>query len=433
MELTFAAATDVGRQRTHNEDNFLIDKKLRLFLVADGMGGHAAGEVASSIAVHEIRDAVYSNRDLIDRYRADHAGVQALEILQMLEHAVQAACSTVFGRAQAEPEKRGMGTTASVLLIAGAPDHLRGFIAHVGDSRIYLARQSQCHQLTEDHSLMNELVRRGKLKRDQVESSPYKQFKNAVTRAVGVYASVEVDTFDFDILPGDRFLLCTDGLYAYLEEDGLPELLANGDVKDVPKGLIEHANGGGGHDNITGVVIRVGDTTGSSSQPHKAGDASLKLDALKAMQMFRYLSYRELVRVANITSVTEHEPDATIFAEGDAGEAMFVVMTGAVRLSKNGTSVAELGKGQHFGEMSLVDRSVRSLTAKAVDPTRLVVVRRKDFYEIIKKEPELATKLLWSFVQVLGARLRKTTSDLSDALHGDRHGVDTTAENLFQD
>src|SRR5512147_323369 len=114
MELTFAAATDVGRQRTHNEDNFLIDKKMRLFLVADGMGGHAAGEVASSIAVHEIRDAVYSNRDLIDRYRADHAGVQALEILQMLEHAVQEACSTVFSRAQAEPEKRGMGTTASV-------------------------------------------------------------------------------------------------------------------------------------------------------------------------------------------------------------------------------------------------------------------------------------------------------------------------------
>ena len=177
MELTFAAATDVGRQRTHNEDNFLIDKKLRLFLVADGMGGHAAGEVASSIAVHEIRDAVYANRDLIDRYRAEGPASAAVEILQMLEHAVQAACSTVFNRAQAESDKRGMGTTATVMLIAGAPDHLRGFIAHVGDSRVYLARQGQSHQLTEDHSLMNELVRRGKLKRDQVESSPYKQYK----------------------------------------------------------------------------------------------------------------------------------------------------------------------------------------------------------------------------------------------------------------
>jgi serine/threonine protein phosphatase PrpC len=434
MELTFAAATDVGRQRTHNEDNFLIDKKLRLFMVADGMGGHAAGEVASSIAVHEIRDAIYQNRDLIDRYRVDDPSVQPIEILQVLEHAIQAACTTVFNRAQAEQDKRGMGTTASVLLIAGAPDHLRGFIAHVGDSRVYLARQSQCHQLTEDHSLMNELVRRGKLKRDQIDNSPYKQFKNAVTRAVGVYASVEVDTFDFDILPGDRFLLSSDGLYVYLDDATLPDLLSDGEVKDVPAKLIDIANAGGGHDNITGIVIRVGDDTASTTdQPGKAVEVSLKLEVLKGMQMFRYLSYKELVRVMNITETADLEADQVVFKEGEQGDAMYVVMSGAVRLSKAGVAVAELGKGQHFGEMSLVDRSVRSLTATASEPARVAVVKRKDFYDIIKKEPQLAVKLLWSFVQVLGARLRKTTSDLSDALHGDKHSLDSTAENLFQD
>ena len=433
MELTFAAATDVGRQRTHNEDNFLIHKTLRLLLVADGMGGHAAGEVASSIAVHEIRDAVYANRDLIDRYRAEGPASAAVEILQMLEHAVQAACSTVFSRAQADADKRGMGTTASVMLIAGAPDHLRGFIAHVGDSRVYLARQGQSHQLTEDHSLMNELVRRGKLKRDQVESSPYKQYKNAVTRAVGVYASVEVDTFDFDILPGDRFLLCSDGLYAYLDEEKLPAILGEGDIKEVPKQLIEIANGGGGHDNITGVVLRVGEGGTSTAAAPRTGEASLKLDALKGMQMFRYLSYRELVRVTNITALTDAAANAVVFSAGDAGETMYVVASGRVRLTKDDVHVADLSKGQHFGEMALIDRSTRSLTATATEATRLVAIRRKDFYEIIKKEPELATKLLWSFVQVLGARLRKTTNDLSDALHGDKHGVETTAENLFQD
>src|SRR3569833_427645 len=120
MELSFAAATDVGRQRNHNEDNFLIDKKLRLFMVADGMGGHAAGEVASSSAVHEIRDAVNNSRELIDRYRVDHPAVQAYEVLQVLEHALQAACSAVYARAQAAPDKRGMGTTAPDLLFAGS-------------------------------------------------------------------------------------------------------------------------------------------------------------------------------------------------------------------------------------------------------------------------------------------------------------------------
>jgi len=432
MELSFAAATDIGRQRTHNEDNFLIDKKLRLFLVADGMGGHAAGEVASSIAVHEIRDAVYNNRDLIDRYRVDHPGVQSYEILQVLEHAVQAACGSVHARAQAEPDKRGMGTTATVLLIAGSGDHLRGFIAHVGDSRVYLARQNQCHVLTEDHSLMNELVRRGKLNREQIESSPYKQYKNAVTRAVGVNSSVEVDTFDFDILPGDRFMLCSDGMYAYVDENELPKQLAEGDVKEVPRRLVDSANAGGGHDNITAVVIRVGATSSAELAPRTA-EASLKLEVLKDMQMFRYLSYKELVRVSTIAEMLELKADEVIFSAGQPGDSMYVVLSGSVRLTKDDKLVAELGRGQHFGEMSLVDRSVRSLTATAAEASQLVVITRKDFYDVIKREPASAVKMLWSFVQVLGSRLRKTTNDLSDALHGDRHGTETENENLSQD
>jgi PPM family protein phosphatase len=430
MELSFAAATDVGKQRTHNEDNFLIDKKLRLFIVCDGMGGHAAGEVASSVTVHKVRDAVYSNRDLLEEFKRDETGVQGVEILQILEHALQSACSTVYERAQREQEKRGMGTTASVLLIAGAPSKLRGFIAHVGDSRIYLARQSQCHQLTEDHSLMNELLRRGKLKKEEIDSSPYKQFKNAVTRAVGVYPSVEVDTFDFDILPGDSFLLATDGLYAYFEDDDVPKLLADGEVAEVPKKLIERANEGGGHDNITGVVIRVG-------QPEEAvehvEEVALKIEVLKGMQMFRYLSYKELVRVMNITETLDFATGAQVFKEGEPGEAMFVVLGGAVAMTRGETFVAELGKGQHFGEMSLVDRSQRSLTAVASEPTRVLAIRRKDFYAIIKKEPQLAVKLLWSFVQVLAERLRKTTSDLTDALKGEERDQGAETDNLFQD
>lgn len=431
MELSFAAATDVGRQRNHNEDNFLIDKKLRLFMVADGMGGHAAGEVASSIAVHEIRDAVNDKKDLIDRYRVDHPGVQPYEILQVLEHAVQEACGAVFRRAQAEPDKRGMGTTATVLMIAGTGDHLRGFIAHVGDSRVYLARQNQVHVLTEDHSLMNELVRRGKLNREQIETSPYKQYKNAVTRAVGVNGSVEVDTFDFDILPGDRFLICSDGMYAYVDEAELPRQMAEGEVKEVPKRLVEIANKGGGHDNITAVVIRVGVTSAELSP--NTSEVSIKLDVLKGMQMFRFLAFKELAQVAAVSQTVEVGKDQTIFSLGQPGDAMYIVASGAVKLVKGDKLVAELGRGHHFGELALVERSTRSLTAVAAEPTRLVVLGRKDFLDLIKREPAAAVKMLWSFVQVLGQRLRKTTDDLADALHGDKHGLQTETDNLTQE
>ncbi len=427
MELTFAAATDVGRQRDHNEDNFLIDKKLRLFIVCDGMGGHAAGEVASSITVHQIRDAVYTNRDLVGRFQQGSTDVEAIEILQVLEHAIQDACATVYNRAQAEPEKRGMGTTASVLLIAGEAENLRGFIAHVGDSRIYLTRQSQCHQLTEDHSLMNELIRRGKIKEEEFDSSPYKKFKNAVTRAVGVYASVEVDTFDFDILPGDSLLLCSDGMYVYFEEPELPGLLAEGDVKTVPTALIDRANEGGGHDNITNVVVRV---NADSQKPvdGRAKELSLKLEVLKGMQLFRYLSYKELVGVMNLTETHEFKAGESVITQGEVGEAMYVVLSGTVRLHEGEVDVAKLGKGQHFGEMALVDRTVRSLSATATEPSRLLAIHRKDFYAIIKKQPELSVKLLWSFVQVLADRLRRTTADLSGALKGEIVGETVSFE-----
>ena len=162
-------------------------------------------------------------------------------------------------------------------------------------------------------------------------------------------------------------------------------------------------------------------------------DPSLKLEVLKGMQMFRYMSYKELVRISNIAEMIELSTDQVIFSTGQPGDAMYVVLSGSVRLHKGETVMTELSRGHHFGEMSLVDRSVRSLSATATAGTRLLVIHRKDFYDIIKREPSLATKMLWSFVQVLGARLRKTTNDLSDALHGDRHGQETESENLFQD
>jgi serine/threonine protein phosphatase PrpC len=431
MELKYWAATDVGRQRDHNEDNFLIDKKLRLFIVADGMGGHAAGEVASSLTVHEVRDSLHQNRDLIERFDAGDPAVQAMEILQILEHAVQHACSVIHKRAQAEPEKRGMGTTCSLLLLAGPPGGLRGFIAHVGDSRIYLVRQAQTHQLTEDHSLVNELVRRGKLKREDIDTSPYKQYKNAVTRAVGVYESVEVETFDLDVLPGDNFLLCTDGLYAYLGDKDLSLLLSVDSINEIPKSMIELANTGGGHDNITAVVVRVPDEA-TVAKDARAEEFQLKLEVLKGMALFRYLTYTELVRVMNITDMREVDANAAIIKEEEAGDEMFVVLSGSVRLSRGGATIATLGKGAHFGEMALVDRSPRSLSATAEDKTRFLVIKRTDFYEIMRKEPGLSVKLLWSFVQVLAERLRKTTADLSGARLAEK-AEDLSDEVLFDE
>ncbi|MEM9067445.1 MAG: Stp1/IreP family PP2C-type Ser/Thr phosphatase [Myxococcota bacterium] len=404
--IRFWPATDVGRVRDHNEDSFLVDKKLNLYIVADGMGGHAAGEVASSMASRTVRDAIAAERDALQEFEQGHGGTTRKDLLRLLEASVQQACSTVHNEGVVDESKRGMGTTLDALLVIGS----RGFIAHVGDARIYLYRQGSVHQLTEDHSLINELLKRGRLTREQIDKV---QYKNAVTRAVGVYESVEVDVFDFDVLPGDRFLLCSDGLHGYLEESELPKLFETLPEEQLTQHLIDLANERGGKDNITAIVVRVPDD--ESGVDKLTREVNLKLDILHKMPLFRFVTYQELVRVLNITDVIPFEAGANVVREGDEGDRLFVVLTGKVRVHSSETTLVELGPGQHFGEMALVDKAPRSASVTAVEESKLLAIKRRDFFDMIRKDHDVAVKLLWSFLGVLAKRLRTTSRELGDA------------------
>jgi len=404
--IRFWPATDVGRVRDHNEDAYLVDKKLNLYAVADGMGGHAAGEIASNLAVRTLRDALAGERDALLEFEKGHGGTTRTDILRLLESSVQQACSAVHQEGQKDETKRGMGTTLDVLLIIGS----RGFIAHVGDARVYLFRQGSVHQLTEDHSLINELLKRGRLTREQIDKV---QYKNAVTRAVGVYESVEVDVIDFDVLAGDRFLLCTDGLHGYLEEAEIPRFFEETPEAELTERLVELANERGGKDNITGVIVRVPDAEAGVDK--LAREVNLKLDILHRMSLFRHLTYQELVRVLNITDVRPFGVDAPVVAQGEDGDELFIVLTGQVRVHTGDAVLTTLGPGQHFGEMALVDKAPRSASVSADEPSQLLVIRRRDFFDIVRKDHDVAVKLLWSFLSGLTERLRATSHELSEA------------------
>ena len=407
MEVRFFAATDLGRKRSANEDNFLVDQNLRLFVVADGMGGHASGEVASALAVHAVRDVVARERDLLKDYD-DEDPRSHVEVCTLLEYAVHCAGERIHEKAQREPEKRGMGTTIVVLLLIGA----RGFIAYVGDSRIYLLRGGIVYQLTEDHSLKNELIRLGKIRADEFEDSPYASLKNAMTRAVGVYPLVEVDTLDFDVIPGDGFLLCSDGLYEYLDDNDISRNLGLPETREVPGRLVELANTRGGKDNITAVVVKV---AGEASDHDRASEINFTLDTLKGIPLFKQLSYQQLVRIMNIARTRNLDVGQSVFREGDEGTELHVVLRGKVELSRGGVKIAEMSAGTHLGEMALIDASPHTVTATAIEASKIISIARHDFYEILRKEPQLAVKLLWSFVRVLAERLRTTTVELSNA------------------
>lgn len=251
FKLLFAAKTDPGRKREKNEDSVGADDQINLFLVADGMGGHQAGEVASQIAT----DVVLQNMRLMisGNDRTLPAGSDkslSLRANQLL-FCARMANQIIFEAAKSRPREKGMGTTLSALMIE---DRTATF-AHIGDSRIYLFRRGELSQITEDHSLVMEQVRKGMISKEEAASS---KFQNVLTRALGVREQVEVDAGEHPVLDGDAFLLCSDGLDKMVKEKDIaktlsscPEPIAACDQ------LIEAANQAGGLDNISVAVVRL--------------------------------------------------------------------------------------------------------------------------------------------------------------------------------
>lgn len=234
MRLVVGAATDVGRVRDGNEDAYLVDDAMGLVAVADGMGGHRGGEVASATALEALRAAISTGRPL--------------------REAVEDANRAVFDKAQTDESLRGMGTTITAATLAAGGTLL---IGHVGDSRAYLLRNGELRQVTTDHSLVEELVRDGRLTPDEAAVHPQ---RSIITRALGVDSSVEVDVYPVELQAGDVLMFCSDGLTGMLQPDLIAaELRREDSPARAATRLVDAANASGGEDNITVVVVAVTD------------------------------------------------------------------------------------------------------------------------------------------------------------------------------
>lgn len=249
METRSLGLSDVGRRRTLNEDSFLADDGLGLYIVADGVGGHAKGEVASAQAVEEVYGFVSRGINVVEEFLDKPTEESLFAVRRLLESAVQSACYMIFGLAELDPTRKGMSTTMSALLMV---EEL-GVVAQVGDSRVYRYRGGRADQLTEDHTLINYKLKHGLITPEEAEKAPG---KNVITRAVGHRDYVQVDTIECNVQPGDRFMLCSDGLHTYVfESDELSEILADPDSGKVAQQLIDLANSRGGRDNITVMLV----------------------------------------------------------------------------------------------------------------------------------------------------------------------------------
>jgi protein phosphatase len=252
LKIFYAAASDRGRVRKDNEDAFLADPALGIFAVADGMGGHAAGEIASRLALKTLQEFLaQASRSQEAEPSPNQTAVISLPSA-FLVNGIRTANQAVFHSSQEKEEYRGMGTTlVAVYFVDSSP-----VMAHVGDSRLYRIRTKKIDQLTEDHSVIWEQYREGILPKEALSSSP---LKNIITRAVGMQPSVDVDVRELEVEKGDLLLLCSDGLSDLVQDEELLKTVrgASGDLNQACRDLIDLANHRGGKDNITVLLIQI--------------------------------------------------------------------------------------------------------------------------------------------------------------------------------
>jgi len=393
--IRFHALTHPGKVRANNEDAMFSDGHNGVFIVADGVGGRAAGEVASRITIETFQESTPDLAGALEEYACEPIWERRNEVLNALEDVCQRASKQVYDESE-RLGRRGMTTTAVMMAVSSGT----AFLAHVGDSRAYLIRDGLIQQLTEDHSMVNELVRSGQMTYAEAKKS---QYRNVITRAVGLYPNVQADVMSIDILAGDRVVLCSDGLSDPVPQNQIEAIGCQNDVQTATEHLLNAALDAGAPDNVTVVVIEPDATP-------QAESARARAQVMESLFLFKGLPFNARLRVARICEVQNIQAGEVLAKEGDMSSAMYVIVQGQVEITRGGSQIAILGTGQHFGEMSLLDARPRSATVTCNGEGSVMIIRRDVLLELCHREPGLGNQVLLALATSLAHRLREANA-----------------------
>lgn len=378
--------SDIGEKRKINEDSLYIENELGLYIVSDGIGGHAAGEVASKTAVNSVSERIRNHHDQIEKVKKGN--VPHSDAVRIVEKAIMETCREIYELATSRKELAGMGCTLTLLLVVNN----KIIIGHVGDTRLYIYRNNKVNLLTNDHTMAAELVKKGLMPPENARNHPY---SHTLTRSVGTQKFVQVDTILIDIFPEDIILLCTDGLSGYLTDENELSRLLSGDFESISDELIHFANDSGGKDNITVIVVKI---ESKESEKHLVLDVSdeyqVNLNVLSSVFLFEQLNLQQLVHILNICDMKKYERGETILIEGDICNQFIIVSEGKILKKRCGEIIGELNVGESFGEESLIkDRTIKC-TLEAQENTKAMTISRQKFKGLLKTRPWFGLILL---------------------------------------
>ena len=398
METLAYGLSDTGPDLELNEDVIVIDNDLGLYMVCDGMGGHLAGEVASQLAADSIHEYLSTHSTVLSSPLTVPGGHSPIG--RVIGEAIQRACLAVHRQGESSPALKNMGTTTTLALVTQG----RAFIGHVGDSRVYLLRRGDLHQLTTDHTLAQDLIDRGECTPDEAR---FVEFSRALTRSVGTHPTVRPDLLSLDLTLGDRLLLCSDGLTeAFPYEKGLKEVLSMGKPADIPEEMKKIAYERHTTDNLSVVLVELSPTAASrQADEDRSKNLILCIELLQKMFLFHDFSLLDLTRVLEHCQAIESNAGTVLFEEGEEGDALYVILEGAVEVIRAGRRITTLARGNHVGEMALLVNSPRVAGARTISECRLLKMEHTHFQQLVRQHPTIGVKMLTAISRELSVRL----------------------------
>jgi serine/threonine protein phosphatase PrpC len=398
MQIISSAFSCAGPMRAMNQDRYIADDSRQVYGVFDGMGGHSGGEKAAELTLAEVLN--FSEIPLSD------GGVANEIIEEQLTSGVQQASSRVFQAAKDDPALKGMGTTATVFYHS----ENCGIVAHVGDSRAYLLRKGELIQLTQDHTFVNELILNGQLDQDKAASHPY---AHVLTRAVGVYETVAVDSLVFELMLGDRIIICSDGFYDLFDNiDEMANALSSDfSVENIVEQMSQLPDARQGSDNATLVMLEVvpdSKTDTTKADLSRSEEVALKVEVLKRTSIFNPLELKDIVHLVQSGVVMQVAKGTVVVKEGEFDRNLYVIISGQMEVNKQGEHLALLNAGTHFGEMSLFLAGPRSASVVAECDSVLLELPFHVFDSFFKSSPRAGVEVLKAISREFASRLSES-------------------------
>jgi serine/threonine protein phosphatase PrpC len=385
MVLEACGKSDVGFVRENNEDAFFVDKVRGIFIVADGVGGEQAGEVASNLAIEETVHYLEERWGYLEECRQGKYKDDA--IFKFFADAVRHACKMVHQKGCENPQYSKMASTFTMALNMGT----RILVCHVGDSRAYLISNAGVHQISEDHTLAKDFIKKGLIRKEDESSSP---LSNVLTRAIGTYSSVEVDCVLISVFGGDKIILCTDGVSNYLkDEEDLVELVNSQKVSVDVGNLIHFSLMNKGEDNATAIVIKVLEKNEVSD--FEFLQEGLITEILLSCQIYEGLTFSQLARMRSHMEVVFLKKNEVLIQPCEKYNGFYIVMDGGI-LSGDELLV----RGESIGLKSLIKEHCSHDSKVAVRDTRLILFTRKKFDSFSKRYPRIVNQILRNIIHI---------------------------------